>query len=350
MTEFLDELARSMAKPLPRRRALRLLGGAVVAATVPGFARTTTAHSASGFHTCERDGGRLCECNCRGEACQRICCEPKEDYECDCGPVEVGAGCRCIRPCGSNADCCKAGQYCASVKLRLCCEVGHNICGRRCCKPNEECVSLRVGTSTVRECDKRCPEGQAWCDQKKCCPRGWSCVLGPTGWQCRRCRADQVQCREKCCNKGTQECCGKAGCCDKSKSRCCGKAGCCPKNRSCCVNGPRQVCCPARTKCAIPVLAGNIGIVPKTPAICCPTERLNNQPKLCCPRGQVALNSPGFRTPPPGISPYCCPPSQVCGSAGNQYCANFQSDPANCGSCGNVCASGICSGGICALP
>jgi hypothetical protein len=29
---------------------------------------------------------------------------------------------------------------------------------------------------------------------------------------------------------------------------------------------------------------------------------------------------------------------------------DIQSDPANCGHCGNVCASGICSGGICALP
>ena len=40
MTEFLDELARSMAKPMPRRRALRLLGGALVSVAVPGFATT----------------------------------------------------------------------------------------------------------------------------------------------------------------------------------------------------------------------------------------------------------------------------------------------------------------------
>ena len=40
MTEFLDELARSMAKPMPRQRALRLLGGALVSVAVPGFVTT----------------------------------------------------------------------------------------------------------------------------------------------------------------------------------------------------------------------------------------------------------------------------------------------------------------------
>ncbi len=35
MTRFLDELARSMARPMPRSRALRLLGGALVSTAVP---------------------------------------------------------------------------------------------------------------------------------------------------------------------------------------------------------------------------------------------------------------------------------------------------------------------------
>jgi hypothetical protein len=32
-----------------------------------------------------------------------------------------------------------------------------------------------------------------------------------------------------------------------------------------------------------------------------------------------------------------------------RVCANLLSDPMNCGSCGNVCASTICSRGVCAL-
>jgi hypothetical protein len=35
--------------------------------------------------------------------------------------------------------------------------------------------------------------------------------------------------------------------------------------------------------------------------------------------------------------------------AGSPYCANTQTDQANCGSCGNACAAGqLCSGGVCA--
>src|SRR5687767_13405483 len=124
MTAFLDELARSMAKPLPRRRALRLLGGAVVAAALPGIA-TTKARAASRFHDCEPKGGELCECNCKGEVCQRICCTPREEYTCKCGTVAEGAGCRCLRPCGSV--CCKRGQYCASAKYGLCCNTSRGM-------------------------------------------------------------------------------------------------------------------------------------------------------------------------------------------------------------------------------
>ena len=80
MTAFLDDLARSMAKPMPRRRALRVVGGAVVAIAVPGLV-TTKARAASSFHLCKKKGGLLCECNCKGDVCQRICCKPKEDYE-----------------------------------------------------------------------------------------------------------------------------------------------------------------------------------------------------------------------------------------------------------------------------
>jgi hypothetical protein len=43
MTEFLDTLARSMARPMPRSRALRLLGGVLVAGAVPGALRTSAA-------------------------------------------------------------------------------------------------------------------------------------------------------------------------------------------------------------------------------------------------------------------------------------------------------------------
>lgn len=337
MSQLFDDLARTLARPLPRRGVLRLLGGALVAAAVPGIA-TTKARAASSFHTCARDGGILCECNCKGEACQRICCTPKEEFECDCGPVEVGAGCKkkpCRVPCPQGSKCCKDDEFCANSAQQLCCKVGERGCGPVCCKPNEECRTARFGTGSQKICTKRCPQGQAWCGRDKCCPPKWHCANEATGL-CKRCRKNEEECGSKCC--------------DRKTSRCCGKAGCCPKGRSCCVNDNKQVCCPPRHGCAVPILPGNVGVVPKTEAICCPNERLSQSPKLCCPPGQVPLNTPGFRIPPPGVSPFCCPRGQICSSSSGRVCVDFQSDAQNCGSCGNVCASGECLRGVCVLP
>lgn len=325
---------------MPRRRALRVLGGALVGFALPA----TRAKAAPSTHDCPAQNAFLCACPSINGLFYKICCPnptPTVRYSCECkAPPNGYAACRpvktpCKRSCGEG-KCCDEGEFCANPARHLCCKQGERVCGGGsfCCQPNEECVTARV-RSSVSICVKRCPSGQAWCGDNKCCPPKWHCRNPATGL-CKRCQPNEEECGKKCCNRRT--------------SRCCGDAGCCPKNRSCCVTGKKQVCCPPRTKCAIPILPGNIGIKSGTEAICCPQERLSKEPQLCCPPGQVALNSPGMRIPPPGVSPFCCPRGQVCRGSGGTYCADFRSDPSNCGSCGNVCQSGICSGGICALP
>ena len=42
----------------------------------------------------------------------------------------------------------------------------------------------------------------------------------------------------------------------------------------------------------------------------------------------------------PGRTSVLLPPGQVCGSGTGRFCANINSDQANCGRCGNVCQSG----------
>jgi len=339
MSEFLDELARSVAKPMPRRRALRLLGGALVTVAVPGFVTTKARAAAS---KCEnRPGTKACKCSCKGDKCFPCkgaiciinCCRVVDEY-CDC----VGhGGCwvkPCSKPCPSGFKCCEDDEFCANSLQKLCCKIGERGCGPRCCQPNEECTTIRVGTGSERVCEKRCPQGQAWCGRKKCCPPKWNCANEKTGL-CKRCRKDQQECGKKCC--------------DPKTSRCCGKDLCCKEGRPCCTVNGKRICCPANTKC-VPQISGQGGAGPNSSRVCCPLPRLSTAEKICCPPGQVALNTPGFRIPPPGISPYCCPPSMVCRSGATAYCADLQSDPENCGSCGTRCASRYCSGGICVFP
>ena len=251
--------------------------------------------------------------------------------------------------CGSD-KCCQPGEFCANFRERLCCKRGERICGLMCCQPNEECKTIRAGTATQRFCERRCPPGQAWCGRNKCCPRGWRCANERTGL-CKRCQENEEECGTKCCNRST--------------SRCCGENLCCQNGRACCTVGGRRTCCPPRTKCAEQILPGQGGLTPNSPRVCCPTERYNRQPALCCPPGEIALNSPGLVVGP-GLNPFCCRAAQVCrsgsritccprGVTGTQSCCNgrcvdTQFDAMNCGSCGNVCASGVCSRGVCALP
>jgi len=369
MSEFFDDLARTLAQPMPRRRALRLLGGAVVASAVPGVLRPSRAPGATRTAStgvtrtasaCPRPGycpsGRV-DCSvCPGGAPGSCflagcgapgseCCCLKDAAGRKSGATLCAPGYRCVpqgdppcvckNTCGVG-NCCKPGEYCANFSQRLCCKEEERGCGLQCCKPNEECKTIRVGTGSQDFCEKRCPPKQAWCGRNKCCPPRWHCINERTGL-CKRCRRNEEECGNKCCDKAT--------------SRCCGENLCCQKGRACCTVDGKRICCPPRTKCAPQILAGQSLLTRNSPRVCCPRPRFSTAEEICCPPGQVALNTPGFAIPPPGISPFCCPPGQICPSAvAGKACVDLRSDPRNCGSCGNVCQSGICSGGVCALP
>ena len=267
MTAFLDELARTMARPMPRRRALRIVGGAVVAAAVPGFA-TTKARAASSFHDCEPKGGRLCECNCKGEVCQRICCSPAEEYDCNCLSVAGGAACKCKRKCGSA--CCHRGQYCGSAKNALCCNTSRGLGSEeacvsgglsQCCKPGFKCCGNACCHSLTQQCDEsggcRCKRGNTRpCGGDCCNPKSQKCCPGSISE--KHCAPkDSVCCGPKWCPK-TQKCCkgpgggglypGLAGAaCFPKAFECCGSTGYNEATQKCCGDG--LVCPKAATCC-----------------------------------------------------------------------------------------------------
>ena len=131
---FFDELARTLASPMPRRRALRLTGAALVAATVPALRPrsalagcgpdtpcSSTCHLPPHIGGCGVEGPTGCgsQINCRlsggcmveGETCCRggtganedawIC--PK-DYKCGSSRSTPcnGGTCGCLPPCRHN--------------------------------------------------------------------------------------------------------------------------------------------------------------------------------------------------------------------------------------------------------
>lgn len=377
MSELFDELARALTRPMPRRRALRVLGGALVAVAVPGTGALRSAQAIAGVRqssvlssVCEKtcSGTFPVPCLCKGpthgcfEECgmagSTCCCYKGADGKnagvaaCPpgtrCGDPRRGeSNCMCIKTCGSPFACCREDQFCANPTVRLCCKHGERGCGRMCCKPNEECRRIQIGTGSQTVCEQKCPPNRAWCGRNTCCPPRWYCINERTGL-CKRCRRDQEECGTKCCDKATSRCC-------RSSSH----AYCCRNGRDCC----EGVCCPPRTKCARQILPGQGGLTAGSPRVCCPPDRqVPGDTMVCCPPGQVSLG--GKVVVGPGIQGLCCNRSQVCGSGatitccasgstGTQTCCggkcvDLQFDAQNCGRCGNVCPSGVCRQGVCA--
>lgn len=150
-----DELARSLATPLPRRRALRLLGGAIVVAAVPGLrSRSASAGVARAAAQCPPGGQQTCEQQFPGNG-KMDCCKiapPSENYQC----------CRAGKCCGG--PCCGADEFCIDMKCIPGCKFDHPVLGRevrpydpktQCCtprgvQPKFKDFSARVCKETLR--------------------------------------------------------------------------------------------------------------------------------------------------------------------------------------------------------
>lgn len=110
MSEFLDELARAMARPMPRSRAVRVFGSALVTAVVPSSVRAAAAHASPRSAgacppapTCDsKPGTSFCGIpNIGNDGCTRyiyVCCPttgPNAAPKCCKGKGEV----QCCGPC-----------------------------------------------------------------------------------------------------------------------------------------------------------------------------------------------------------------------------------------------------------
>ena len=189
MSELLDDLARTLAQPMPRRRALGVLGVTLVGLATGGSA--TCARGPLGGRQSSGCGSAYKVCSPATENCFAHCC-PKHTV-CSPGPVS-SRGCQinpgCCDPCNPRASQPDGNGGCAPGPVAADCCKGP-ICGadKKCCPRPNRCVAGRccpaIRTTFAPGTRKR---GVA------CCPPGTIAVKGGIGLCCRRGDPD-------CCDK-----------------------------------------------------------------------------------------------------------------------------------------------------
>jgi hypothetical protein len=156
MGDRFDKLSREMAAPLPRRGALKLLGGTFAAGAAAVVLRPL-----------------------RAEACITVCPVPCGPACCD-GPNEVCVNastgtCGCIaggQKCGPV--CCAKKETCSDPERACCCPAGATPCGNRCCAKGVACLDRTNGICGCQPGTTPCgPAGSL-----TCCPAGTACTSG----------------------------------------------------------------------------------------------------------------------------------------------------------------------------
>lgn len=188
MGEFLDQAARILATPMPRRRALRLLGSAIAAAIVGNAARA----SAQGTYYCGNG------------VANRISC-----------PANT-----CCAKHGNKAACCQIG-FC-TCSNGTCAASSGSACPSGC----KACTAATTGGSSKSGDGVSGPALAA-------IPAGAvvaSAAIPATKVQTATCATDQFSCGTSgpiCCPAGT--CCASQG----KKNACCSKGQCVCGNGTC---------------------------------------------------------------------------------------------------------------------
>jgi hypothetical protein len=145
---FLDDMARTLAEPMPRGRAVKAVGAALVTLAVPGIAARPV-RAAVGQYQCNPNVETCCGQN------ERVCLKGH--------PVPINKG-YCCGPsqfmwCGSAAN----GHKCISV-----CPTARR-CGQICCPPTTRC---KGGKCVPNVCGGRqCREGQDCCPSTQLMPQ-----------------------------------------------------------------------------------------------------------------------------------------------------------------------------------
>jgi hypothetical protein len=144
---MIDDLARQLAQPMPRRRALRIMAGVLAATAIPGARPATAAVVSCGALGCS---GKCCSATDWSiPSKQGVCCD--DDAVCCSG------GRKANDPDHTYGWCCSQGETCGE-EIGDCiatCKSPNFECGTACCGPDQSCCPV-----TSEDDPMCCPDGE----------------------------------------------------------------------------------------------------------------------------------------------------------------------------------------------
>ena len=164
MSERFDELARSLARPMPRRAMVRLVAGSVAGLAFGGLRAPL---ALAQFDGCEGDsipcGGSTLDCYLPG---RDTCCPTRNDnvYASDVVPFDTDAVC-CWDKAGNAVPLGAAGWTCCGGTTP--CPPEGECCGDVCCPEGKECI--RGECEFVCKNEKRRGMSRVWDKKTQCC-------------------------------------------------------------------------------------------------------------------------------------------------------------------------------------
>ena len=272
--------------------------------------------------------------------------------------------CTANAACSPNSNVCLLGYVDCSSGSAVCTQNGLASAGTPCgasqvCDGNGNCGACTTGTScnpSGNVCmtgTTSCTTGTSTCANATAVQSGTACGTNMVcnSGACTACTANQV-CNPTACTVGTTSCAsGTSACVDvtdvNTGASCgtnmvCSNGQCvaCTAGTSCTPSNPCQTgatsCATGASTCAS---SGNV-----TDLTACTGSAGSG---VCCSGSCEACSTPANASPAcssTGSCTYTC----ISGySACNGVCSNFQTDAANCGTCGHSCNGGACSGGAC---
>ena len=175
MAHIIDDIARILATPVPRRQAFRLLGRVLAGGFVGALGL-----KAQTVNSLNSNSGVICG-NTRCQKNQTCCTQGQGAYRPFC--ASQGKSCCGNSTMNSNQQCCRSGSSpFVAAKNQNCCGNGACNSGQTCCTSSSRPFCAPSGATCCGT--MTCKSGETCCGNNDCCSQHETCDS-----KTRRCRA-----------------------------------------------------------------------------------------------------------------------------------------------------------------